>query len=232
MPQEILEAAKAGDSERVRVLVAGGASMDAADSGWRSAAWWAAHNGHAEVVRVLGTLGARVGAPDAQEETPEQAAERRGHRAVCALLRELATGRALLDAAQAGNTAAVHALLSARDAMLARRVGEPGDVSVDLLSFNERTDEIGHGRYGHVFRCRLGEEEELLAVKRVERLRFEQMGGRKEVNVLLHVQIWRATRFFVKHRAAVPVFLAALPARTFADSQAPCAFEATSVPCV
>ena len=71
-----------------------------------------------------------------------------------------------------------------------RSVGEPGDVRVDTLAFNERTDEIGHGRYGHVFRCRLGEEEELLAVKRIERLRFEQMGGRKEVNVLLPVQVW------------------------------------------
>ena len=129
----------------------------------------------------------------------------------------------------AATEAEAQALLACRDALLAeqqrRSVGELGDVRVDTLAFNERTDEIGHGRYGHVFRCRLGEEEELLAVKRVERLRFEQMGGRKEVNVLLHVQIWGATHSNLKNSGPCVSVRLSNP-RPLADSQAPCVFEA------
>ena len=92
--------------------------------------------------------------------------------------------------------AAAHALLAARDAVLAEQrphsTGEPGDVRVESLAFNDQTDEIGHGRYGHVFRCHFGQEKEPLAVKRVERLCFGR-GGYKEVSALLHAQNWDTT---------------------------------------
>ena len=58
----------------------------------------------------------------------------------------------------------------------------------DPISFNEKTDRLGHGRFGYVFKCTWKRTGELCATKRVERLRFDAEGGKKEIDVLLHVR--------------------------------------------
>ena len=64
-----------------------------------------------------------------------------------------------------------------------------GDVRrVGHLSFNERTDVLGNGRFGEVFRCEFDGEAEAFAVKQIPKLRFEREGGKKEIEVLLHAQ--------------------------------------------
>lgn len=93
---DLIDAAEAGDTAAVRVLlgvggVSGGASADAADEDGCSALFWAAHAGHADVIRVLHDGGARVdgGACDAALGTPLYAAARKGRTHAVVLLLEL-----------------------------------------------------------------------------------------------------------------------------------------------
>ena len=58
----------------------------------------------------------------------------------------------------------------------------------DPISFNEKTDRLGHGRFGYVFKALQHSTGKFIAIKRVERLRFDAEGGKKEIDVLLHVR--------------------------------------------
>ena len=60
-------------------------------------------------------------------------------------------------------------------------VASPGEVRVGSIVFNEQSDHLGSGRFGFVFKCKLIDTGEELAVKRVEKLRFEAEGGKKEI---------------------------------------------------
>ena len=63
-------------------------------------------------------------------------------------------------------------------------------VRVGSLRFNpeDPTSLLGRGYFGHVFRGRHGDGGEACAVKRVDRLRFEEEGGLKEIQALRHAQ--------------------------------------------
>ena len=58
----------------------------------------------------------------------------------------------------------------------------------DPISFYEKTDRLGHGRFGYVFKALQHSTSKFIAIKRVERLRFDAEGGKKEIDVLLHVR--------------------------------------------
>ena len=69
-----------------------------------------------------------------------------------------------------------------------RRQLAHGEVRVGPIAYSEVTDALGSGRFGFVFRCRVVETGAPHAVKRIDQLRFEAEGGKKEVQVLLHAQ--------------------------------------------
>ena len=68
-----------------------------------------------------------------------------------------------------------------------RESAADGSTGVGPISFNV-ANELGRGRFGFVFLCTLSDRPGQYAVKRVDRLRFETEGGKKEIDVLLHAQ--------------------------------------------
>jgi ankyrin repeat protein len=66
--------------------------------------------------------------------------------------------------------------------------GSASAVYIDPIAFDQKTDALGHGRFGFVFRCTNTRTGERQAVKQIPRLRFEAEGGKKEIEVLLHAQ--------------------------------------------
>ena len=61
--------ARVGDADWCRVIVEGGAAVDAKDSEGKTALFWAAQNWHAETVQLLEQLGANVNANDNEGRT-------------------------------------------------------------------------------------------------------------------------------------------------------------------
>ena len=61
-------------------------------------------------------------------------------------------------------------------------------VEIGPIVFDEVKDKLGSGRFGFVFRCTNTETNAQCAVKRIEKLRFEAEGGKKEIEVLCHAQ--------------------------------------------
>jgi hypothetical protein len=92
--------------------------------------------------------------------------------------------------------AMAQSILAKRDQMLEWQAADDadgvvavaGEVRVGPIVFNEQSDHLGSGRFGFVFKCKLIDTGEELAVKRVEKLRFEAEGGKREIDVLLHAQ--------------------------------------------
>ena len=127
-------AAAAGDGARLRALLAGGATPDAADASGFTALDWAARNGRSESIRILVAAGAH---PDARDSGPngwtplQHAVHRRQEAAVRALLAAGANpdvpgrngGLPLLEAAVRGDLPAVEMLLAAGADPLVRNGG-------------------------------------------------------------------------------------------------------------
>ena len=67
---ELLEAAGAGDTERVRELLAAGASVHARDDRWDTALHRSARNGHEHIWDLLTEAGADIAAQNRNEQTP------------------------------------------------------------------------------------------------------------------------------------------------------------------
>ena len=64
MSEQLIEAAKAGDAERVTQALAAGASVDSRDATAATALMLAAHGGHLDAVKALIAAGADVNATD------------------------------------------------------------------------------------------------------------------------------------------------------------------------
>ena len=105
--------------------------------------------------------------------------------------------KTLAKAGVADPKAAAQAVLAQRDDMLAQQeassepqvaAGSEREVRIGTIVFDEKADALGNGRFGFVFRCVDTKTSERLAVKRIEKLRFEAEGGKKEIEVLLHAQ--------------------------------------------
>ena len=88
----IVEAAAQGDDERVKLLVGGGAPIDAGDYDQRSPLMVAAASGHLRVVETLLELGADPDKRDRWGNIALSDAERHGHGAIADVLRK-ATGK-------------------------------------------------------------------------------------------------------------------------------------------
>ena len=65
MSEQLIEAARSGDVERVVQALAAGAQVDSRDATGATALMIAAHGGHLEAVRALLAAGADVNATDA-----------------------------------------------------------------------------------------------------------------------------------------------------------------------
>ncbi len=118
-------AAKRGQTERARELVAAGAPVNKMSHDYRTALWVAAFKGHAGVARVLVGAGADVNRPGAESRrTPLYQACAKGHAEVAAVLLDADAdpdkpddhGGAPLHAAAYGQHAAIVDLLIARGA--------------------------------------------------------------------------------------------------------------------
>lgn len=70
LDQQLLDAARAGDTDAVRTAVEGGARVDARDEELRTPLLLAVHGGHAETARLLVDAGADPDAQDSREESP------------------------------------------------------------------------------------------------------------------------------------------------------------------
>ncbi|MEP7183033.1 MAG: ankyrin repeat domain-containing protein [Betaproteobacteria bacterium] len=137
MSGTLQQAIDAGDSARVRVLLAAGADRDARDADGATALMRAAHAGHADVVRALLDAGADVNAADARGWGPltkavYNAELDRGFADIVRMLIDAGADveapigygiRPLMLAAGYGEAAVVQALLGAGADVLARNDG-------------------------------------------------------------------------------------------------------------
>ncbi|XP_078679277.1 uncharacterized protein LOC144914917 isoform X2 [Branchiostoma floridae x Branchiostoma belcheri] len=77
--QALRKAARRGEEDRVKQLLAEGVNVNAADNSRRTALHHASENGHTGIVQALLTAGATVDARDSGNETPLHAAAKKGH---------------------------------------------------------------------------------------------------------------------------------------------------------
>ena len=91
---DLIEATRSSDATEVGRLLAGGAAVDAADAGGRTALWWASSRGHTDVVRSLLAAGASPLSPTGGSLPPHMAAAA-GELPVVRLLLEVAPAAAL-----------------------------------------------------------------------------------------------------------------------------------------
>ena len=104
----LLEAAHAGDVERVRALIAGGAPLEQRDAAERTALLLATRANHVEVARLLIEAGADVNAKDSIRDTPFLYAGAEGRNEILKLI--LASGRTnLRDTNRYGGVALIPA---------------------------------------------------------------------------------------------------------------------------
>ena len=62
--------------------------------------------------------------------------------------------------------------------------GSEREVRIGTIVFDEKSDALGNGRFGFVFRCVDTETGERLTVKQIPMLRFEVEGGKKETSAV------------------------------------------------
>ena len=118
----LIDAVRAGDSVRVRALLAAGADADAAQADGSSALLWASHRDDLQTVQLLIEAGADVSVGNDLGATPLWAASENGNTAVIRTLlaagadpnRELLSGETpVMVAARAGSAAVVRQLAAA-----------------------------------------------------------------------------------------------------------------------
>jgi hypothetical protein len=88
LDEELLDAARNGDTARVRELLRKGANANAKDRGGWTPLHWAAFWGHVDVAKLLLEHGADVNARDEDSRTPLHVAAAGGHAEVARLLLE------------------------------------------------------------------------------------------------------------------------------------------------
>lgn len=119
---ELHAAAASGDTERVRALLASGATIDARDAQGRTALLVATHHNQVQAAKVLIEAGADVNAKDAIQDSPYLYAGARGHNEILRLalahgadLRSTNRygGTALIPAAERGHVETVRMLIAA-----------------------------------------------------------------------------------------------------------------------
>ncbi len=124
LDHQLLAAARAGDPERVRTAIEGGARVDVRDEELRTPLLLAVHGDHVEVARLLVAAGADPDAQDRREESPWLATGVTGsvpmlHALLPAgpdlKLRNRFGGIALIPASERGHVAYVRELLRVTD---------------------------------------------------------------------------------------------------------------------
>ncbi|MGW1224196.1 ankyrin repeat domain-containing protein [Streptomyces sp. NPDC002530] len=124
LDQQLLDAARTGDTDAVRAAVEGGARVDVRDQELRTPLLLAVHGDHVETARVLVAAGADPDAQDAREESPWLATGVTGSVAMMRVLlpagpdlglRNRFGGIALIPASERGHVAYVRELLRATD---------------------------------------------------------------------------------------------------------------------
>ena len=88
--------------------------------------------------------------------------------------------------------AAAEAIMTRRDSMLTMQAiqqtgSKPRGSRCGPMSFNKE-DKLGQGRFGQVFSCEYDGELDVFAVKRIDKLRYESLGGHQEIVALIHAQ--------------------------------------------
>lgn len=124
LDQQLLDAARTGDTDSVRSAVAGGARVDVRDEELRTPLLLAVHGGHAEAARLLVGAGADPDAQDSREESPWLATGVTGSVEMLHVLlpagpdlklRNRFGGIALIPASERGHVAYVRELLRVTD---------------------------------------------------------------------------------------------------------------------
>jgi uncharacterized protein len=146
-PSPIVDAARSGDADAVRKLIAQGADVNAAGGDGMTPLHWAAYHGDAALTQALLKAKASVSATTRLgDNTPLHIASRHGHGAVVAALLaggakpDVATSAgatALHLAAAAGDTTAIRALVRAKANVNAKEV-EWGQTPLMFAAANDR----------------------------------------------------------------------------------------------
>lgn len=146
-PSPIVDAARSGDADAVRALIAQGADVNAAGGDGMTPLHWAAYHGDVALAQLLLKAKASVSASTRLgDNTPLHVASRHGHGAVVAVL--LAAGAkpdvatsagatAMHLAAAAGDTTAIRALVRAKANVNARET-EWGQTPLMFAAANDR----------------------------------------------------------------------------------------------